>query len=154
MEALHGKRLGAARVGDATGGEQFDAVRHVGANEFGDRLGVEFDIAVPRGGIRGTALLNGDRRKEHEFRSGMEPSDFAQVDLILLAECRAAPANDSSSLAQHDNLRAPCGEQGLEVLDVALGPEKVADFVACPRETANAEFFAGMRELKAGFEVT
>ena len=40
------------------------------------------------------------------------------------------------------------------MLDIAFGAEAVADFVARPREAADAEFFIGVSEVQARLEVT
>lgn len=58
------------------------------------------------------------------------------------------------SVAKDDDLRGPSGEQGLEVLDVAFGPETVADLAVGPCQTADAELFVGMSQLQARFKLS
>jgi hypothetical protein len=57
---LRGERFLAAGVGLAARGKQIDKLGAVFPREFADRLGVERDIAISLGRVRGAALFDRD----------------------------------------------------------------------------------------------
>lgn len=90
----------------------------------------------------------------------MQARNLAQMRFELRPKLRQ-PSRSAKGLihpiAEHDDIRRPLRQQRLQVLDIALSPQAVADFIARPREAAHAEVFVRMRELqirlqRAGFE--
>ena len=52
------------------------------------------------------------------------------------------------AVAKHHNIRRPLRQQRLQVLDIPLGAEPVADFIAGPREAAHAKLLVRVGKLQ------
>ena len=156
MNPVGCERFAVLGVGFACGGKEIDEKRPVGLGDLLGHPAVGFDLAVAGLQIHPRAGLHGHRREQDQLGVGMQPPDFAQINLPVFFEL-LNPGLSGECLVvaepEYHGFNRPLCQQRFEMFGVTFRPEPVPNFVPSPSQTAHPQPRFGLGELEVGFQV-